>query len=370
MRKISLLTASPYRCLDHGNLSSLPCAWPGCGNGVAEDQFEEAERLEGLRPTIYSRRQWKSPLGGVYFGWESNELPNWFFIRETYWNEARRHKLVMDSFPETVYHYTTLAGLVGIVESKSIWLSDFSFLNDSRELIHGARLANTAIDHILDDESDLEAQRLLAALKKTLETLPNRICVASFSEDDDSLAQWRAYGPIAIGFNADSLALHVNQASLYRVEYNAATQRKLIDIYLHHLRQALLRDKEAGHLPELQDSYYHAEQLLEILAFFKDHAFHSESEVRLAYVDNPRVFTSLGFEPLPKSFRASRGRLIPYVSSLDVLRSDRRKYGIDITKLVLGPECDDLHERGIKEFLDAKGMAGVAVHRSAVPFRP
>jgi hypothetical protein len=281
-------------------------------------------------------------------------LPNWFFIRQTFWNEARRHKLVADAFPKTVYHYTSLAGFIGIAESRSIWMSDFSYLNDSRELIHGAALAKTAIDCIVAQATDTEVRTLFTAWKRNLDLLPNRVCVASFSEDDDSLAQWRAYGPIAIGFDAHSLALHVNQSSLHRVEYQEAAQRKLIDIYLHHLRNALTLDAGTERLDSVRDAYHRTEQLLEVPAFLKNPAFRSENEIRLAYVDNPEVFQSLGFQPLPKSVRSTGGRLVPYVSSAEVLRTEARNFPLEVSEVVIGPESDNLLERGIREFLAAK----------------
>ena len=370
MRQVHLIPTSPYRCVEHGTVGSLPCAWPSCPNGLAEPQFEEVPLFTGQEVAVFSRQRWESPLGGHYFSWDSSQMPNWFFIRQIYWNEARRFKLVGASSPDTVYHYTSLAGFVGIVETKSIWLSDFSYLNDSRELTHGMHLANEVIDSIVANMPNAGMQTLLLGLKKKLENLTNRVCVASFSIDGDSLAQWRAYGPIAIGFSTYPLALHVNQASLHAVEYNRDAQRKLIEIYVHHLGQAFLRDAETGHLDKgLRESYQQAEQLLEILAFFKDSAFRSENEIRLAYVDNPTVFESLGFDPLPKSFRQTPKRLIPYVASSDVLRSKVRNFEIEVTEVILGPECDDLLERGVREFLSAKSLEKVALRRSTVPLR-
>ncbi len=37
----------------------------------------------------------------------------------------------------TWYHYTTAAGLRGILESKSLWVTDHRFLNDTSEFTHG-----------------------------------------------------------------------------------------------------------------------------------------------------------------------------------------------------------------------------------------
>jgi hypothetical protein len=42
--------------------------------------------------------------------------------------------------PETLHHYTTAAGLIGILRSKSLWASDCRFLNDRSELVYGHNL--------------------------------------------------------------------------------------------------------------------------------------------------------------------------------------------------------------------------------------
>jgi len=296
-------------------------------------------------------------------------MANWFFLRGTFWNEARRHGLVAQDGIATVYHYTSVDGLLGIIKSKSLWLSDYRYLNDSREMAHGAAIAEGVIEEILSQRSNTASAQVLSAWKEQLTQFSNRICIASFSEDSDSLAQWRAYGPVAIGFDVRDLALHVDQSTLQRVEYSECTQRKLAAIYIHHACAAAARDTELGIFESLRTEYLRAEQLLEIIAFFKDPGFSSEREVRLAYVDKPEVFKRLGFERLPKSFRVSRGHLLPYVSSTQVLDSAKRDFQLKFTEVVLGPDTDNLLSLGVREFLDEMGLHDVPVRRSAIPFR-
>jgi hypothetical protein len=35
--------------------------------------------------------------------------------------------------PETLYHYTTQDGLLGIIQSRSLWATNVSYMNDSTE---------------------------------------------------------------------------------------------------------------------------------------------------------------------------------------------------------------------------------------------
>src|ERR1035438_5726396 len=42
--------------------------------------------------------------------------------------------------PDTLYHYTTPEGLLGIIESSALFLSDARFVNDRSELSYGRRV--------------------------------------------------------------------------------------------------------------------------------------------------------------------------------------------------------------------------------------
>ncbi|MET4324004.1 hypothetical protein [Bradyrhizobium sp. RT5a] len=44
------------------------------------------------------------------------------------------------------YHYTSAAGLHGIVASRSLWTSHYRFLNDTSEFLHGWKIVLDAID--------------------------------------------------------------------------------------------------------------------------------------------------------------------------------------------------------------------------------
>ncbi len=46
---------------------------------------------------------------------------------------------------ETLYHYTTVTGLKGIIESESVWFTDFRHMNDPSEIKHGIELCRDVI---------------------------------------------------------------------------------------------------------------------------------------------------------------------------------------------------------------------------------
>jgi hypothetical protein len=358
-------------CEKHGIRDCFPCPWPGCENGLSEDCFEEESLImNDEKPrTLYTRREWQSPFGDDYYTWDSNDLPNWFGTHKTLWTEARRFKLIeTEEAPKLVYHYTSLEGFAGIVQNRSVWLSDYSYLNDKHELIYGADIIREVASEILNSTNKPIVSGLLKAWENNIEQFGNRVCIASFSADGDSLSQWRSYGNIALGFDPHDLAMHGCESNLRAIEYDRVKQRKLISIYLHHLCQAYVVDYEANRLERISDVYHKAERLIELIVFFKDSAFHTEREFRLAYIENPEMLQALK-KTLPKKFRINNSKIIPYISSDQLFVGFNQQRPLEIREVVLGPEASDLLERGLKEFLTFHDMNDVVIRRSAIPYR-
>ena len=357
------------KCREHGVHDVWPCAWPTCENGIPEQAFQVEALAKGEEPEVYTRRQWNARTGDPYYSWDNAKLPNWFSVPKVVWNEARRQGLVDSRLPDLIYHYTTVEGFFGLVQSGHIWLSDYSYLNDTRELAHGADLISEVAAEFLSSETRLQAADLLHHWVKDLQAPVHRVCVASFSAAGDSLSQWRAYGSIAIGLEPRDITLHAYRASLRPVEYQRDRQRALVEIHLHHMREAYLCDLHEGRLERIENVYKKTDRLVELIAFFKDPAFAAEQEYRLAFVEHPDLMPSLGQSSSVKRFRVARGRIIPYVLSneLEPVMSGGR--ALAIREVVLGPGSDAALERGIREFLIHSKMPEVEVRRSGVPYR-
>ncbi|EHK9018643.1 DUF2971 domain-containing protein [Vibrio vulnificus] len=365
MRQIDI-TFCQKNCEVHGADLSLPCPWPDCKNSIEEDEFEG-----GIAPGKkfkYIRRKWQSHLG-EYYSWDKLNIPNWFSVKQVFWNEARRHNLVPNKHPEIVYHYTSLEALISIIENRSVWMTDYEYLNDRQELNHGIALVSESIDKMLERGVQLNVQELLIKWKDKIKKEPSRICITSFSSDGDSLSQWRAYGPVAIGFSVKNLLLHVEDGIFQHVEYDFATQEKLVEIYLTHLVNAFVVDTKEDRLGEASDLYHKNEHLLDFITFFKNPAFRSESEYRLAYINKPEILSTFNLSNPPKYFRVSNGRIIPYVPSTSILLSGEESYPLEIKEIIIGPENDELLEKGISELLSVKGLSEVSIRKSIVPLR-
>lgn len=124
--------------------------------------------------------------------------------------------------PDVLYHYTTQAGLLGIIKCKEIWATHTQYLNDRREYLHAVDLVRQEIERkvvsAIDDASKFALEEMTEGLAG-IESM--NVCVCSFSEVKDSLPQWRAYGGgtsgFAIGLSGKFLPDVVNAQHFYLV---------------------------------------------------------------------------------------------------------------------------------------------------------
>jgi hypothetical protein len=104
------------------------------------------------------------------------------------------------SIPSTLWHYTSCAGLHGIITSKCIWATEYRFLNDRQEFLHAKELAYK----LADEEPEYAGQHFPAReyVRKAIDIAFStgylhedrlRVMVASFSEEGDQLSQWKGY---------------------------------------------------------------------------------------------------------------------------------------------------------------------------------
>jgi len=97
--------------------------------------------------------------------------------------------------PAAVYHYTDAAGLQGILDSGVLWATDYRYLNDSSELRYIFDLAVQSAENSLrsGDHGPL-AQAFLEYVSTSSPYGDQVYYLCCFSEADNSLSQWRAYG--------------------------------------------------------------------------------------------------------------------------------------------------------------------------------
>lgn len=163
--------------------------------------------------------------------------------------------------PEILYHYTTQEGLLGIVQSSSLFLSDARFVNDRSEVSYGRGLfADRLLAHVEASGTDVH-RRVWTHFSSAVETGRRRqqesasgqpaasndhFYMTSLCTDGNLLSQWRGYGIAAnggcsIGFRSADLVAgasvpgHPQQAGsapivrLQQVLYDPVLQNQFID---------------------------------------------------------------------------------------------------------------------------------------------
>ncbi|MDP3142879.1 MAG: DUF2971 domain-containing protein [Candidatus Omnitrophota bacterium] len=238
--------------------------------------------------------------------------------------------------PPILYHYTSAAGLLGIVTQRCIWATDLHFLNDSRELIHALELASQIIQsikphHLSQHQVEL-GMKMLGDLRRFADV---PIFVASFSENGDLLSQWRAYCPSAggysVGIRTSSLRANGEERfSLRPCIYDPERQRALVKVLILQVLQFLPDASKSGAY-DVSDGAIQGlalgflAGLAKLAPLLKDQAFSAEREWRLVSSD-----TSV------EKFRATSRRVVPYVE-IPLAAGDAP---LEIGHLIVGPTED------------------------------
>jgi DUF2971 family protein len=132
-----------------------------------------------------------------------------------------------------LYHYTSPAGLLGIIESKSLWASGIQYLNDTAEFKHAAAIAHDLLTQYLENENDPFKDLYRLLLRGGDAYLDSAVFVCSLSEAKDKLSQWRAYcatgGGFSIGFDAALIERQAKKQDfqLLKCEYDPDKQKAI-----------------------------------------------------------------------------------------------------------------------------------------------
>lgn len=227
-----------------------------------------------------------------------------------------------------LYHYTSVSGLRGIVDSGNLWATHLGFLNDLSE----GRAA------VADDD-----------WRQRLEEMDKRspLFIASFCRHQEPhqmknglLSQWRGYagegGGYCVVFDEEALD------NLVEAERRISPGLTILKKDIHYAGEAAAETPAA------------AGDVLDLAAFVKSEVFREENETRITL-----AVPQGGARPI--RFRDAAEMLIPYVE----IFSGRRQ--LPITEVIVGP--GPLQRRcaaGVVQFLRAHGL-DVSVRLSAIP---
>jgi hypothetical protein len=275
---------------------------------------------------------------------------------------------VLSRKPEVLlYHYTRQSGLLGIIGKKEIWATHTQYLNDRREYLHALGVVREEIDKLLVS-SGQESRTILEEMKNGISGIERmNVCVCSFSEDRDSLAQWRAYSSgasgFAIGFPGDFLAEVAEGKQWYLAPciYEPDQQRALIralveEVFEQNVERRDRNEAEQDHLPLGGSLCAYLHRYAPLL---KDYSFRGEKEWRV--ISRPLFCEHELFD-----FREGNSMLIPYYR----LPLIDKNQNFRIHEVVVGPTPNEQQpQRSVKSFLVRHGYEEVPVVLSGVPYR-
>jgi Protein of unknown function (DUF2971) len=165
--------------------------------------------------------------------------------------------------PAVLYHYTTAAGLMGIIASQRLWATNARFLNDPSEIRYALKMISDTVAE--REKAYLEARSAEPTLavpdlagiilgvgapkieiwaKDLLEVFHHQreVYVTSFCEDGDLLSQWRGYasagGGYAIGIAAGQVWRTTSMRPpviLRKVIYDPETQRRIVSRWMQSM---------------------------------------------------------------------------------------------------------------------------------------
>ena len=282
---------------------------------------------------------------------------------------------VLDEAPDKLlYHYTDQNGLLGIIKSKEIWATHHQCLNDTQEFLYAKELVCKELGKRIPTAD--EGNRLFLEVMKAALNGPGNedvnLYVASFSEEPDSLSQWRAYGGstsgFAVGFQCERLVLP-EAFVLARCIYDPKGQSDVVG--------AIVSDVLAR---STTPSLLNTQDIVRVMLLFQLHAFAlilkhpkfvDEKEWRIVsrvMMDDAPAFPIEDATRL--DFRTGKSMLIPY-------RCVSLKGGDGsflLKRVVVGPNPnpEQAHrsvQSLLKSKLNRKESGSIDVQSSDIPYR-
>jgi hypothetical protein len=268
-------------------------------------------------------------------------------------------------------HYTNLGAVIGILETKSIWLTLCDYMNDPLERRYGMRLLIEEVAQY--DHSSLHIRGISDSLSHWLSSFVdddgNYVFLVSFSEERDRLSQWRAYAEDGTGCAIVIDAAHVpdrhspNGLLQLPVLYERSAQQTLVQRGI----QVVFSDAESAldsgvDLTTVRNGAGRALHRWGIFCslMLKQPAFAEEHEWRFIAI------TDMGPAALDICmFRRAGVGLAPYFAW-----DFAEKFSQIVTEVRLGPRAASAsNERSLRWLLDKHGYHRSHVTRSDASYR-
>ena len=278
-----------------------------------------------------------------------------------------------------LYHYTGLNALRGIIETESIWCTDYRHMNDQSELSYGVEVAKDALARLAiqaDARVCLFCQCVDGLLDITHFNGNLDFYTASFTAQRDDPDQWERYGDkgrgVAIGLSPsmfgiiDAAGLQPHEMSfvgpvLYDraaifARHDAAIRAAATIFKAAADRHPNIMAHKANGLPFMDRLAKEliASPLIWNCITSKEHAlWATEREIRLIVMGQTKNLAPY------VQYRQRAAERIPYIAHPFWVRAPDALH-----EIVIGPEAGDEAEAEVAQMLCDFGVGGVRVARS------
>lgn len=293
---------------------------------------------------------------------------------------AESREALRSEVPDRLFHYTTSAGLLGMLRSNRLWATNYRFLNDKSEITYGVTLLEKVVGTLLSKADDPVITEVLSRILRTANAFEGMLdCyVSCFCERNDLLHQWRFYaaagGGYAVGFETREIGrrwgqLHPPQdLVLTRVIYDQDTQTahiaQVIELAIAELKALLDRDSTVESCNTLIAAccQFVRSHVADYLISFKHPAFAIESEWRLCLTPDP-------MEEINISFRDGTYGLTPYVEIDPTPMAGINANKLPLAEITHGPVPDPENTRfALNALLRTHGYQ-IQIDGCELPFR-
>jgi hypothetical protein len=231
-----------------------------------------------------------------------------------------------------LWHYTTPEGLIGIIESNSLWATDIFYLNDSEEFMIGIKIARDIIKQkkfLLGGEQKERLRRFDTDLSFIGPDHKRPVYVCSLSKAENELSQWIAYcrgGGFSIGFPHQGLidAIQDQHFDLKECIYDVNKQKRIIINLIKSKVMPYVQNpgqfsktpctKQELSSKVCEGSIQFLWELFSICPILKHPSYEREEELRLVF-DHKYTFEKgkNNKNKIKPKFRNKNGLIIPYI---------------------------------------------------------
>jgi hypothetical protein len=267
--------------------------------------------------------------------------------------------------PQTLWHYTDAAGMLGIVNSRQLRFGDAQFLNDRTERQYGQVLRKS----VIEAAAAANPSDVVRNIDTALDWLrADHLYLCSFSaNDNESISQWQRYGAngsgYCIGFNTADLDAELSPHQVYRapIIYDPAEQRRILIESLDISLKAY--ETSASSSPATTDTHWidlaiASEEVGRAEKQMKSHYFHDEEEWRYFR----EIHEDQSTHHVPVEFHARGHYVKPFIAFPP---RHEQLPPLPITHIICGPRLDtELAIQSVTRFTTFCGYPNVTVARS------